>query len=277
VVIEPSEVIWSQTYLGGNNYQGIWSGNINVLSGLSGGKTYYLHIWAKSWGTEGDSWLSNSGANYVATFTTDASLPVTLSAFTAKAVKGNVVLEWKTSSEIENQGFILSRAEKGLSNTSVIASFVTNNALKGQGTTTETTSYTYVDETVEPGKTYVYTLADVDYAGNETVLQKVEVKVESEGTVLAEGYALKTVYPNPFNPSVTVSYHIPQETTVSFVITDLTGRTIWSAERTHFSAGTYELVWEGTTREGSTVPSGLYILKMSAGPFKQATKLTLLR
>lgn len=39
----------------------------------------------------------------------DNSLPVTLSFFTAKEVKGTVVLEWETSAEIENQGFLISR------------------------------------------------------------------------------------------------------------------------------------------------------------------------
>ncbi|MGC9384795.1 MAG: GLUG motif-containing protein, partial [Kosmotogaceae bacterium] len=139
----------------------------------------------------------------------DTSLPVTLSTFTGKAVKGTVVLEWETSSEIENQGFVLSREERGTSSESVIASFATDDNLKGQGSTTETTKYTYADNTVEPGKTYVYTLADVDYAGTETILEKIEVQPremseayftgEAENAVVAEGYALDPVYPNPFN------------------------------------------------------------------------------
>jgi len=275
----PAEVIWTQSSLEGNDYQGLWSGSINVLSGLSGGVTYKLHIWAKHWGTgEGDNYLSNNTNNYVATFTTDASLPVTLSAFTAKAVKGTVVLEWETSAEIENQGFVISRKSKVESQKSeVIADFTTVDALKGQGTTTETTKYAYTDKSVEPGKTYVYTLADVDYAGNETVLEKVEVKVEAEGAMLTEGYALKTAYPNPFNPSVTLSYQVPAMETVTFLISDLTGRTIWSAQRAHTSAGTFELTWNGNDLKGAPAPSGLYILKMNAGEFRQAMKLTLVR
>jgi len=43
------------------------------------------------------------------TLDADQSIPVTLSAFAAKAVKGKVVLEWETSAEIENQGFVISR------------------------------------------------------------------------------------------------------------------------------------------------------------------------
>lgn len=72
-VVASVETIWDQTALGGNDYQGLKSTTINVLSGLKPATSYQLHVWAKSWGTSiGDSWLSNTGANYVATFTTPA-------------------------------------------------------------------------------------------------------------------------------------------------------------------------------------------------------------
>lgn len=67
-IVASTEVIWDQTPLGGNDYQGLKTTSIDLLAGLPYG-TYKLHVWAKSWGTDGDSWLSNSGANYVASFT----------------------------------------------------------------------------------------------------------------------------------------------------------------------------------------------------------------
>jgi hypothetical protein len=72
-VVAPVEVLWNQTYLGGNDYQGALSAqSINLLASLAKNTSYKLHVWAKSWGTgQGDNWLSNGGANYVATFTTD--------------------------------------------------------------------------------------------------------------------------------------------------------------------------------------------------------------
>ena len=73
-VIAPIESIWTQTYLGGKDFQGISDVSINILNNLSPNTTYKLHIWAKSWGSsQGDSYLSNSGNNYVATFTTEAA------------------------------------------------------------------------------------------------------------------------------------------------------------------------------------------------------------
>jgi hypothetical protein len=74
-IVAPVETVLSQTGPTDNNYQGTASGlNINLLSAaLNPGTTYKLQVYAKSWGTgQGDSWLSNSGANYTATFTTPA-------------------------------------------------------------------------------------------------------------------------------------------------------------------------------------------------------------
>ncbi|MFV0390869.1 MAG: T9SS type A sorting domain-containing protein [Paludibacteraceae bacterium] len=92
-VVAPVETIWSQAYLGGNDFQGTLTGlSINILSGLASNTTYKLHVWAKSWGTGGDSWLSNGGVDYVATFTTDNPTGVSLSEATTKIfVENNVV------------------------------------------------------------------------------------------------------------------------------------------------------------------------------------------
>ncbi|MBZ0242731.1 MAG: hypothetical protein K8F24_05920, partial [Bacteroidales bacterium] len=69
VIVGDTEVLWDQAFLGGNDFQGTKTLDINVLNSLVAATEYKLHIWAKSWGTsEGDSWLSNNGANYVASF-----------------------------------------------------------------------------------------------------------------------------------------------------------------------------------------------------------------
>ena len=64
-----NEVVWNQTGPSGNNYEGTISTDTNVAAGLSPG-SYTLYVWAKSWNGQagGDDYLSNSGANYAATF-----------------------------------------------------------------------------------------------------------------------------------------------------------------------------------------------------------------
>lgn len=73
IVKSSVETLWNHNAIGGNDYQGTLTGlSNNVLEGLAINTTYKLHVWAKHWGSgQGDNWLSNGGANYVATFTTD--------------------------------------------------------------------------------------------------------------------------------------------------------------------------------------------------------------
>lgn len=71
-IIAPVETVWDHASIGGNDYQGTKTVTLNLLAGLAKNTSFKLHVWAKSWGTgQGDSWLTNGGANYVATFTTD--------------------------------------------------------------------------------------------------------------------------------------------------------------------------------------------------------------
>jgi len=199
----------------------------------------------------------------------DQSLPVTLSSFTAKVAKGTVVLEWETSSEIENQGFVLSRKSKVESQKSeIIADFSTDDALKGQGTTTETTKYAFTDKSVEPGKTYVYTLADVDYAGVETILEKVEVKPremseayftgEAESGVVADAYTLNPVYPNPFNATLTIPFTLTEPMTVSIELYSLTGRRMMTIMNRDFDSGSYNQMIQV-----DDLASGIYLIRTS--------------
>ncbi len=126
-LVAATEVIWDHASIGGNNYQGTKATNINLLAGLPYG-SYQLHVWAKTWGNVGgDNWLSNSSANYVATFTKAApavaltgtykvganlaadfsSLSAAVTAINANGISGDVVLEITSDiTEIINIGLI---------------------------------------------------------------------------------------------------------------------------------------------------------------------------
>ncbi|MFC2088981.1 LamG domain-containing protein, partial [Calditrichota bacterium] len=65
----------------------------------------------------------------------DLSLPVKLSSFSAKGGNNKVILKWETSSEINNQGFILKRANTKDGEYQIIAHYESDNSLKGAGNT----------------------------------------------------------------------------------------------------------------------------------------------
>jgi len=64
-----TESIWTQTYLGGNDYQGSLAvSTIDVRGNLANG-AHTVSVYAKNWGPGGDNYLSNNGNNYTASFT----------------------------------------------------------------------------------------------------------------------------------------------------------------------------------------------------------------
>ena len=104
-VVAPVETIWDQTSLGGNDYQGKKSITIDLRAGLSPSTTYKLAIWAKSWGSgQGDSYLSNNTANYVATFTTDLGTGINenvLSNLSVSTKSGSIIARFNGTVRVE--------------------------------------------------------------------------------------------------------------------------------------------------------------------------------
>jgi hypothetical protein len=90
-------------------------------------------------------------------------------------------------------------------------------------------------------------------------------------------FALEQNFPNPFNPSTTVSYSVPKTSQVNVMVYDLLGNLVKTLVNESKLAGSYEVTWDATNDQGSVVPTGNYILKMVAGDFSQTRKMTLLK
>jgi len=99
------------------------------------------------------------------TTTTVPPTAITIASFTAKPLNGEVVLEWSTETEIDNAGFNLYRATAEDGEYDKI-----NNALiPAQGSTTQGTTYEFIDSGLRNGKTYYYKLEDIDLNGTATM------------------------------------------------------------------------------------------------------------
>lgn len=83
---------------------------------------------------------------------------------------------------------------------------------------------------------------------------------------------LKDVYPNPFNPTTTISYNLPRTAPVEISIYDLTGRLVESFDRGMQEAGAYHLEWDA-----SELASGIYLVALRAGSMTAVTKTLLLK
>lgn len=83
------------------------------------------------------------------------------------------------------------------------------------------------------------------------------------GTTLPTEFAVSS-YPNPFNPSTTISYQLVKEADVHLQIFDLLGRQVAELVNGVKSAGFHSVIWNGSDGSGKDAPTGLYLYRFQA-------------
>ena len=84
--------------------------------------------------------------------------------------------------------------------------------------------------------------------------------------------------PNPFNPSTTLYFQVPEREEVALVVYSLAGQVVKTLipGRT-LTAGIHEVFWEGRDDQGRPVAAGVYFYRLIAGDKALVRKMTLLR
>ena len=94
----------------------------------------------------------------------------------------------------------------------------------------------------------------------------------SGSTPMPTEIALNGSYPNPFNPSTTISFNIPADMHVSLVIYDINGRMVSELVNGMRSANEYNVVWNANQNA-----SGVYFVKLAAGNSVHTQKIMLVK
>ena len=209
---------------------------------------------------------------------TDNSLPVEATDFVATSDAGSVTLTWKTESEVNNAGFNVLRqiqtTNKGPRTTpwQLIASYTTDDSLRGLGTSSTGRSYDYADEHVTSGLTYEYKIESVSTNGTTKDLSTLSVTVG-----VPKSYALYQNYPNPFNPTTVISYQLSAVSNVTLKVYDVLGREVATLVNGRENAGVYKVNFNG-----SRFASGVYFYRLTASgnngkTFSSIKKLVLVK
>ena len=90
-------------------------------------------------------------------------------------------------------------------------------------------------------------------------------------------FVLNNAYPNPFNPSTTISYGLPQMISVKIAVYDIKGSLITILQDGKQSAGYHKVIWNSSNSNGRSVSSGIYIYRIVAGSHSATGKLVYLR
>ena len=115
----------------------------------------------------------------------------------------------------------------------------------------------------------------------------VEITLSDPGAVEAakaavqtrpEAFALADNFPNPFNPTTTIKYALPQAADVELTVYNVVGQVVRTLVAEYQSAGRYVVEWDATDDSGHSLSSGMYFYRLQAGgEFLEVKKMLLLR
>ncbi|NQZ75549.1 MAG: T9SS type A sorting domain-containing protein, partial [Ekhidna sp.] len=179
-------------------------------------------------------------------------LPVELVYFNGLSQEGDILLEWQTATETNNDFFEIERSYDG-------KSFEAVGRVKGNGNSSQAITYQFTDRNAEFGVVY-YRLTQYDFDGQFEVFSIIAVNNE-----LKIGGLSLVVYPNPGRLGE-INYNIltsDQNAEVEITVIDLGGQVYMK------NILTGKLSYSGIIESQYSMSAGIYFLSI-----KQGDKLT---
>ncbi len=204
--------------------------------------TYRIQVREGPGGSFRSNW-SNEATAYV-----PAVVPVELLSFSSSAVDDDVTLNWITATETNNSGFQIERRKTQDERSGDWESI---GFVNGNGTTTETKSYSYKDEILSAGK-YQYRLKQIDFDGTFEYSNIVEAEILPPAK-----FSLEQNYPNPFNPTTIIKWQTPKEAFQTLKVFDVLGNEVAILVNEVKPAGLHQVEFNA-----SALASGLYFYQL---------------
>ena len=196
-------------------------------------------------------------------------LPVELTSFNAVSKENCVSLVWQTATEINNYGFDVERSTdqqtKGLKEIWEKIGFVL-----GNGTSTISNRYSFIDNSVINGYKFKYRLKQIDANGDFKYSGEIEITAD----LTLKNFSLSQNYPNPFNPTTSIQYAVVSNQFVSLKVYDILGNVVATLVNDVKSAGSYKVEFDPGKLGLS---SGIYIYKLATNGFVSTKKMVMLK
>ena len=92
-----------------------------------------------------------------------------------------------------------------------------------------------------------------------------------------QSFFLSQNYPNPFNAGTSLSYQVSEPAQVNIKVLNILGQHVRTLVSQQQPAGVYRINWDGAADSGVAIGSGIYLIQMEAGRFRQIRKVVLVR
>jgi hypothetical protein len=94
---------------------------------------------------------------------------------------------------------------------------------------------------------------------------------------LPRDFSILGNYPNPFNPSTTIEYALPETGKASLVIYNISGQKVRELVSGILPAGKHSVAWDGRDQTGKAVSGGVYLARIQCGSQVKTGKMLLLK
>ncbi len=186
---------------------------------------------------------------YASDFMPAGTLPVELESFKADVMQMSVVLHWETATELNNSGFEVERSMDGKTFSSI--AFV-----KGKGTSSEKTFYSFTDNNITTGS-YYYRLKQIDFDGSAKYSNIIQASITSAPAK----FSLDQNYPNPFNPATMISFTVEKTGITTLTVFNTLGQKVETLFNGQAAAGQVYKV----NFNAMHLSSGIYFYQLREG------------
>ena len=93
----------------------------------------------------------------------------------------------------------------------------------------------------------------------------------------ADTFTLENIYPNPFNSQAQIEFVLHRALPVEVAVYDILGRRVTTLNNGPLAPGRHRLSWDGRSEYGVTAASGVYLVRIAAGPSREVRRIILAR
>ena len=133
--------------------------------------------------------------------------------------------------------------------------------------------FSYLDETAEPENHYQYKLEMIHRNGRSVFSETVNAGTPG----IPEKTELLHNFPNPFNHETRIHFTLSGSEEVSINIWNIYGRLVRNLTHRAYSAGVYQIKWDGTDEAGQPVSSGIYYYRLMTPTYQKWNKMMYIR